>query len=135
MPLRISLKPFERVLINGAVIENGETRASITLQNDVCVLRERDILTERDATTPARRLYLAVLMMYIEPAKLGVYQAIYDQLAGELLSAAPSMAARIHEASAHLSQARYYQALKVLQGLIEYEAELMGNACQSSGCL
>ena len=59
MPLKLSLKPGEKFVLNGAVLANGDKRTSLVIQNKACVLREKDIMQPEDANTPARRIYLA----------------------------------------------------------------------------
>ena len=52
MPLKLSLKPGETFVVNGAVVRNGDRRGVLLLENQARVLREKDILHPRDATTP-----------------------------------------------------------------------------------
>src|SRR5271170_1969240 len=66
MPLKLSLKPQEKFVLNGAVMTNGDKRASLVLQNKACVLREKDIMQPSEATTPARRIYVPIMMMYLD---------------------------------------------------------------------
>jgi flagellar protein FlbT len=40
MPLKLSLKPGERFVVNGAVLQNGDRRAVLLLQNKASILRE-----------------------------------------------------------------------------------------------
>ncbi len=68
MGLKLSLKPGEKIAINGAVIVNGERRAEFAVENHANVLRERDILKAEEATSPARRVYLPVMMMALDPS-------------------------------------------------------------------
>ncbi|WP_297732331.1 flagellar biosynthesis repressor FlbT [uncultured Maricaulis sp.] len=65
MPLKISLKPGEKFVLNGAVIENGDRRANLVLQNKASVLREKDILQAEDVDTPVKRIYFPIMMMYL----------------------------------------------------------------------
>ena len=44
MPLKLSLKPGEKFVLNGAVLANGDKRISLVIQNKACVLREKDII-------------------------------------------------------------------------------------------
>jgi flagellar protein FlbT len=71
MPLKLSLKPGEKLVINGAVVENGDRRATLVLQNKASVLREKDIMQQADANTPARRIYFPVMMMYLDQGPTG----------------------------------------------------------------
>ena len=50
MPLKLILKPGERVIINQAVVLNGGEKTELVLQNKASVLRERDIMTEEKQT-------------------------------------------------------------------------------------
>src|SRR5205085_7430048 len=52
MPLKLSLKPGEKFVLNGAVLANGDKRTSLVIQNKACVLREKDIMQPDAATTP-----------------------------------------------------------------------------------
>jgi len=54
MPLTINLKPKERLIVNGVVIENSAAPAKILIHNTASLLREKDILTEEQASSPAR---------------------------------------------------------------------------------
>src|ERR1700744_6048311 len=66
MPLKLSLKPGEKFVLNGAVLAKGDKRTSLVIQNKACVLREKDIMQPKDAKTPARLGYLAIMMMYLD---------------------------------------------------------------------
>ena len=68
MPLKLSLKPGEKFVLNGAVVQNGDRRGVLVLQNKASVLREKDIMQLDEATTPARRIYFPVMMMYLDEA-------------------------------------------------------------------
>ncbi len=52
MALKLSLKPGERFVINGAVIANGDRRSSLILHNRASILREKDIMQEHEADSP-----------------------------------------------------------------------------------
>src|ERR1700756_5858007 len=66
LPLKLSLKPGEKFVLNGAVVQNGDRRGVLVLQNKASVLREKDIMQEEQANTPARRIYFPVMMMYLD---------------------------------------------------------------------
>ena len=51
MPLKLTLKPNEKILIGTAVITNAGPKSELIVQNTVPVLRERDIITEDKADT------------------------------------------------------------------------------------
>jgi flagellar protein FlbT len=74
LPLKLSLKPGEKFVLNGAVVQNGDRRGVLVLQNKASVLREKDIMQPEEAVTPARMIYFPVMMMYLdEPGALRYY--------------------------------------------------------------
>jgi flagellar biosynthesis regulator FlbT len=48
MPLTINLKPKERLIVNGVVIENSGTPSKILIHNTAALLREKDIQNMRE---------------------------------------------------------------------------------------
>lgn len=128
MPLRIELKPGEKVFIGGAVIENGPGRTHLTVLNEVPVLRERDILTETSADTPCKRIYLAVQLMYMDEQHLPQHHQTYWQLVKQVLEAAPSTLELLDRMSGYILNRQYYQALKGAKELIAYEQDLLRHA-------
>jgi flagellar protein FlbT len=124
MPLRITLKPKERVFIGGAVVVNGGVRSEMFVVNDVPVLREKDILTDVSANTPCTRIYLAVQLMYMDERHLAEYHERYWVLVRDVVTAAPSTGDLIGEISQQLLAGRYYHALKIARRLVEHEKAL-----------
>ena len=63
--LVLKLGPHERVLINGAVIENGEKRSRLAIMTpNANILRLRDAIHPEQVTTPVRRVcYIAQLVL------------------------------------------------------------------------
>jgi flagellar biosynthesis repressor protein FlbT len=128
MALKINLKPHERLIIGGAVISNGHSKSEFIVENTVPVLREKDILREKDADTPCKRIYFVIQLMYVDEKDLVEKHNIYWTLLKELEEAAPSTAKLIGQISEHVVNNRYYQALKLARKLIEYEEEAMEHA-------
>ena len=64
MGLKIELKPGERVMLGDCVITNPDQRTRLLVEGSAPILREKDIMTESRADTPAKRIYLAVQLMY-----------------------------------------------------------------------
>ena len=52
MPLRVELKPFERIVIGETVLINSGTRTSFLIDGDAPILREKDTVTPENANTP-----------------------------------------------------------------------------------
>jgi len=125
MPLKLTLKPGERVILAGAVITNGSSVSHLQIENRVTLLREKDILSEADATTPCKRVYLVVQLMYIGDGLTPELSKIYWDLVQDILAAAPSTNGLISQISAYIVELGFYPALKVAKQLITYEEELL----------
>lgn len=129
MALKLSLKPGEKFVLNGAVVQNGDRRASLLLQNKASVLREKDIMQPEDVVTPARRIYFPVMMMYLDES---MAQRFYDEFAGRLAEFMgaiqnPTVLADCVAISKHVITREYYKALMLCRKLIEYEDERLAN--------
>ena len=125
MPLKISLKPGEKFVLNGAVIENGDRRSVLVLQNKASVLREKDIMQQEEVTTPARHIYFPIMMMYLSDKQNDV---IYEQFVvrmNEFMSViqSPEVLAECVAVSRDVMAGEYYKALIRCKKLIVYEEE------------
>ncbi len=129
MALKLHLKPQEKIIIGGAVISSGARSIEFLVENNVPILRQKDILTEGDANTPCKRLYFTLQLMYIDQPSLLQYDAAYRGLAGEICALVPSTAPFIDEIASMVGLRNYYQALKSARKLVEYESELVEKAC------
>ena len=123
MPLKIELKPFERLLIGNAAIRNGSRRASFVIETVTKFLRESDVITESEADTPCKRLYLTLTVMYLadDPAPA---EDLFMAQANELMAAVPSTAPYIRDIHAEIETKNFYRALKRGKDLVQYEASL-----------
>jgi flagellar biosynthesis repressor protein FlbT len=130
MPLILTLKPGERVILGGAVIKNGPAVAHLQIENKVTLLREKDILTEAEATTPCKKIYLVVQLMYIGDGLTSELAQVYWDLVRDVLEAAPSTNDLISQMSAYIVESNFYPALKVAKKLILYEEELLKHASE-----
>ena len=124
MPLRVELKPHERIIIGQSVITNSETRASFLIDGETPILREKDILTGETADTPVKRLYLCVQMMYLEN-DIPKYQDLFMGFVKDLLEAVPSFREEIENASNHILNGDLYKALREVRKLMKREEGLL----------
>jgi flagellar biosynthesis repressor protein FlbT len=125
MPLKLSLKPGEKFVLNGAVLANGDKRASLVIQNKACVLREKDIMQPKEANTPARLVYLAIMMMYLDGENS---EEPYNEFAlrmTEFMGAIQNrrVLATCVEISRDVTRGEYYKALIACRRLFDYEQE------------
>jgi flagellar protein FlbT len=128
MPLKLTLKPGERIIIGGAIIANGATVAHLLVENRVPLLREKDILSEVAATSPCKKIYLVVQLMYIGDGLTSELAQVYWDLVRGVLAAAPSTNDLISQISTYIVDSDFYPALKVAKKLIGYEEELIRHA-------
>src|SRR5262245_14321723 len=111
MPLRIELKPFERLVIGESVIVNSDARISFLVEGDAPVLRERDIMAEDMATTPARRLYHCVQTIYLRgPA--AYRQDTFAAALAEVRQALPDSLEVIDAVELQVGAGAFYRALR-----------------------
>lgn len=126
--LVLKLGPKERVLINGAVIENGDRRSRLSIVSPGAnILRLRDAIHPEEVNTPVRRVcYIAQLVLSgdtdAEDAKLQLLRGI-EQLSQVLTD--HDSRQLLGEASDAVIEAQYYQALKSLRGLLPREERLL----------
>jgi flagellar protein FlbT len=127
MALKISLKPDERIIIGGAVLQNGGARSDFVIENSVPILRGKDIMGLNEANSPCRRIYFAIQLMYVDDKNIEEHRATYWILVKDVTNAAPSTVGLIDQISEHILHDRYYQALKLTNHLIEYEQGVMNH--------
>jgi flagellar protein FlbT len=129
MPLKLSLKPGEKFVLNGAVVQNGDRRSALILQNKASVLREKDIMQPEEASSPARRIYFPVMMMYLDQACGDRCHDEFVQRLSEFMGAVrnPDVLVDCVNVSKHVMVKEYYKALMLCRKLIEYEDERLGN--------
>ncbi|MDA5193204.1 flagellar biosynthesis repressor FlbT [Govanella unica] len=125
MALKISLKPGEKFVVNGAVIANGDRRSSLVIQNKVSILREKDILQEGDVTTPVRHIYFPIMLMYLDEGAMNRYYEEFVLRMTEFMGITkdPAVLAICVEISADVMKHHYYRALMTCKKLFAYEDE------------
>ena len=96
MPLKIILKPGERMMIDGAVICNGESKSEFTVENRVPLLRQKDILNEENADTVCRKIYFTIQLMYIDRTDEKALNKAYWELVQPLVEAVDPARAQGH---------------------------------------
>jgi flagellar protein FlbT len=129
--LVLKLGPAERILINGAVIENGSRRSRLNiLTPGANILRLRDAIHPLDANTPVRRLCYAAQLVLSGDRRI-------EDVANELLDGIEQLSLALRDPISHesLSAARRaidagqaYQALKSLRTLLDTEAMILSLA-------
>lgn len=126
--LVLKLSPKERVLINGAVIENGDRRSRLAIMTpDANILRLRDAIHPEDAKTPVRRACFAVqLVLSGDSDPDGVRLSLLRQI--EELSQVftdPDSRNVLEDATRGIAEGQHYRTLKSLRSLLPREDRLM----------
>jgi flagellar protein FlbT len=126
--LVLKLGPKERVLINGAVIENGDRRSRLAIMTpDAKILRLRDAIHPEDAKTPVRRVLFAVqLVLSGDRDEQSAHLPLLRQV--EELSQVftdPDSRQMLSEASQAIIEKQHYRTLKALRALLPREERLL----------
>ena len=126
LPLKLSLKPGEKFVLNGAVVQNGDRRGVLILQNKASVLREKDIMQLEDVTTPAKRIYFPVMMMYLDESSAAKFYDEFVTRLTEFMSATrnPAIMVECVSTSKHVMAREYYRALMSARKIVDYEESL-----------
>lgn len=125
--LVLKLGPHERVLINGAVIENGEKRSRLAIMTPHAhILRLRDAIHPEEVNTPVRRVcYVAQLILSgdADPAEARMQLLRGIEQLSQVLTDHDSRSL-LTQATAAVLEGQHYQALKALRGLLPREERL-----------
>lgn len=126
--LVLKLGPRERILINGAVIENGERRSRINIVTpNANILRLRDAIHPDEVNTPVRRIcYLVQLILSGDTDPDEVHSQLIrgiEQLS-QVLTDSDSRQL-LNQATTTANERQYYQSLKSLRALLPREDRLL----------
>ena len=129
--LVLKLKPQERFMINGVVLQNGDKRSKVVVVTpDVNVLRLKDAIHPDEVNTPVTRVcYIAQLILAGEAdeaeAKHQLLRGI-DQLAQVFTD--PESRMHLAQAAEETRMNRFYQVMKSLRSLMPREQHLLALA-------
>jgi flagellar biosynthesis repressor protein FlbT len=132
MALKVELKPGEKIIVGKVAIRNGEQRARFFIEGQAPILREKDILNAESANSPAKCIYFAVQLMYIE-GSIAKHHDLYFQFVKDFVQAAPSSTVIVAEINNRILSGDYYKALKAAKELVAYEQKLIGSLTVSEG--
>lgn len=128
--LVLKLSPKERVLINGAVIENGDRRSRLSIMTpNANILRLRDAIHPEEATTPVRRVcYAAQLVLSgdAEPEQSRLQLLRHIEELSQVLTD-PDSRSHLTQATDALLNDQHYQCLKALRALLPREDRLLAH--------
>jgi flagellar protein FlbT len=125
--MKVSLRPGERIFINGAVLR-VDRKVSIEFLNDVTFLLENHVMQAEAATTPLRQLYFIVQTMAIDPSSLALSKELFEKSHRLLMVAFenPDVRDGLLAVETFVTSGRFYDALKTLRGLFAIEDTILG---------
>ena len=123
MALKLSLKPGEKFVVNGAVIVNGDRRTTVVLQNKASLLREKDIIPAEQVDTPVKHVYFPIMLMYMDPAGFKKYYEQFVLRMTEFMGVVEDPETKLIcvEVSKEVMEGEYYKALMKCKKLFKYE--------------
>lgn len=126
--LVLKLAPKERVLINGAVIENGDRRSRLAIVTpNANILRLKDALHPDEVNTPVRRVcYIAQLVLSgdAEPGDADPQLLRGIEQLSQVFTDSDSRK-QLDSATEAVVEGQHYAALKTLRLLLAREERLL----------
>ncbi|MEP2532355.1 flagellar biosynthesis repressor FlbT [Shimia sp.] len=128
--LVLKLSPKERVLVNGAVIENGNRRSRLSIMTpNAHILRLRDAIHPYEANTPVKRTCYALQLVLSgdsnpEEVELNLLRSVEEL--SQVLTDSDSRKLLTMTTQAIL-EGRHYQGLKALRTLLPREERLLAS--------
>ena len=126
--LIIRLRPYEKFLVNGVVIENGDKRTRLRIKSqDANILRLRDAMHPSEATTPVKRLYYTAQLVVTGDTDADTARIELIRGLESLYDALPDPAHReiLDQAQHSLNENEYYRVMRALRPLIPVEEQLL----------
>jgi len=126
--LKITLKPNEKIYVNGAVIKT-DRKVSLEFLNDVDFLLEAHVMQPEQAVTPLRQLYFIVQVMLMTPGDTVSARDLFRRSLPMVLSCFDDQ--RLLSALKHVDQliaeGQVFEALKLLRNFFDLEAEILNS--------
>jgi flagellar protein FlbT len=88
-------------------------------------------MTEKQANTPAKRIYFVVQMIYMFPGKDREYQEKFHSFSRDFVNAAPSALPLVMDIGRQIVVGDVYGALKYCRKLMKHEDEVLKHATRS----
>lgn len=119
-------------MIGRSVVTNGSSRTQLLIDGADPVLRERDILQQSDADTPAKNVFYILQMMYLSGSAEKLLPT-YTEIVRGITKAAPSTILIVDRINNHVLTGELYKAFREAKKLVAWEQEIFQNAERSSG--
>jgi flagellar protein FlbT len=131
--LKISLKPGEKIYINGAVIR-VDRKVALELLNDVQFLLESHVMQAESASTPLRQLYFIVQIMLMNPDGAADARELFRRTLPLLLASFEDeyIRATLKMVDQLVGENHVYEALKSIRSLYKLEDQALGRDSAAS---
>ncbi|MER9305134.1 flagellar biosynthesis repressor FlbT [Mesorhizobium sp. M0293] len=125
--LKISLKPNEKIYINGAVIR-VDRKVTVELMNDVQFLLESHVIQAEDASTPLKQLYFILQVMLMNPAGAAAARDMFRRSLPLLLASFEDnqICGALKQIDRMVGEDHIYEALKAIRALYPLERRALG---------
>lgn len=125
MALKLTLRPDERIVVNGCMMRNSSRRHVLTVESHADVVRGHDLLDEDAPVTPVTRVYYLIQNALIH-AKLrtDLVPIIQRELAVLATTFGNPSLGHVFDAANYVSVGDFYKAMRALRPVIEHEARL-----------
>ena len=127
MALNLTLKPFERIVVNGCMMRNGGRKTTMRVENRADIIRETDLLKPDSESTPVNAAYFLIQSALIYPERRETLaKAAQKQLAKLATAFSAALVPHVFEAANNVSRGEYFAALRNLRPLQAREREVLG---------
>ncbi|AZO11692.1 MULTISPECIES: flagellar biosynthesis repressor FlbT [unclassified Mesorhizobium] len=125
--LKISLKPNEKIYINGAVIR-VDRKVSLELMNDVQFLLESHVIQADQASTPLKQLYFIVQIMLMNPQGASEAREMFRRSLPLLIASFEDgeICSALKQIDRMVGEDHIYEALKAIRALYPLERRALG---------
>lgn len=134
MALKLTLKPDERIIVNGCAMRNSSRRHVLTIESHADVIRGHDLLDPEGIVTPVRRVYF-LIQTALTRADLreDLVPAIQKQLAVLATVFGGTNVGQIFESANFVSIGDYYKALSALRPVLRHEEVILARQATDRG--
>jgi flagellar biosynthesis repressor protein FlbT len=134
--LKLSLKPNEKIYINGAVVR-VDRKVTLELLNDVQFLLESHVLQVEDASTPLRQLYFILQMILMNPGAAEEARGLFRKSLPLLIVNFSDQTIRstLKHVDQLVGEGHIFEALKAIRSLYPLEQVALGGQVDEPGTL
>ena len=124
MPLSIPLPAGAKVIINGAVVQNnGSANITLAIHNKAYILRDKEVLTQAEADSPAKEVYYHVQNAYLFEDNRAEWESIAYALLDRYQASVPDAAEIVEHIRGLMQEDKLYNALRASRRLIALETD------------